>query len=139
MVVLDTSALSAVMHRLPEALDRVGAVDPGELVLCAPALAEVHFGLERLPADARRRTLLTSELARLQGAARLQDWTEPAARRFGMVKAELEARGRRIDDMDVAIAAIALELGAAVATCNVKHFRRVEGLEVEDWSALRLE
>ena len=134
MVVLDTSALSAVMHRLPEALDRLAALEPAEVVLCAPALAEVHFGLERLPARSRRRRLLAAELDLLQGSARLQDWTEPAARRFGAVKAALDSIGRRIDDMDVAIAAIALELEAAVATCNRRHFDRVPDLVVEDWS-----
>lgn len=134
MVVLDTSALSAVMHRLPEALDRLGALDPADVVLCVPALAEVHFGLERLPARSRRRRLLSAELDVVRRCARLQEWTEPAARRFGVVKAALESRGRRIDDMDVAIAAIALELGAAVATCNLRHFERVPELAVEDWS-----
>lgn len=134
MVVLDTSALSAVMHRLPEALEHLALRDPGEVVLPVPALAEVCFGLERLPADTRRRQILTHELEIVRVAARMQDWTEAAGRRFGRVKARLEATGRRIDDMDVAIAAIALELGAPVATCNVKHFRRVEGLDVEDWS-----
>lgn len=134
MVVLDTSALSAVMHRLPEAIDRLRSLEPADVVLCVPTLAEVHFGLERLPGRSKRRRLLTAELAFVQASARHQDWTEPAARRFGAVKAVLEAEGRRIDDMDVAIAAIALELGATVATCNLRHFGRVPGLVVEDWS-----
>lgn len=36
--------------------------------------------------------------------------------------------------MDLAIASIALSIGARVATHYVRHFERIEGLEVEDWS-----
>ena len=52
---------------------------------------------------------------------------------FGAVKADLERRGERLDDFDVAIAAHALALGAVVATRNVKHLARVRGLSVEEW------
>jgi tRNA(fMet)-specific endonuclease VapC len=55
------------------------------------------------------------------------------SRRFGDVKADLERRGERVDDFDVAIAAHALASGAAVVTRNVRHFARVRGLDVEDW------
>lgn len=132
--VLDTSALSAVMHRLPEAIDRLFGRDPADLVLCAPTIAEVEFGLARLPAASRRHRLLSAELALVRGVVPFCPWDEAAAVRFGAVKAALEGAGLRIDDMDVAIAAIALELGAAVATCHVRHFDRIGGLVVEDWS-----
>lgn len=136
MVVLDTSALSAVMHRRPAALERLRRLGPADVVICAPAAAEVHFGLERLPVGSRRRELLARELQLLRRAARWADWTEPASVSFGKMKAALENAGQRIDDMDVAIAALASHLNAAVATCNVRHFERVEGLTVQDWSAL---
>ena len=63
-----------------------------------------------------------------------EDWNERAALRFGRLKADLEGPGKRIEDYDIAIAAIALSLGARVATMNVRHFARVEGLDIEDWS-----
>jgi len=39
-----------------------------------------------------------------------------------------------IDDMDIAVGAIALAHGFGVATCNARHFARVEGLHVLDWA-----
>jgi tRNA(fMet)-specific endonuclease VapC len=35
--------------------------------------------------------------------------------------------------MDLLIAATALEQGAVLVTHNVKEFRRIRGLRVEDW------
>ncbi len=56
-----------------------------------------------------------------------------AARRYGEIRAELEQRGTPIGDADVRIAAIALAHGLKVVTGNERHFRRVPGLETENW------
>jgi predicted nucleic acid-binding protein len=58
---------------------------------------------------------------------------EDASTSFGEQKARLERRGAIIDDMDLAAAAIAMAHGFGVATCNARHFIRVEGLGVLDW------
>lgn len=135
MLVLDTSALSAVMHRRPEAIERVTDFGPGEIVLAAPVAAEIHYGLERLAPGSRRRQLLRTEYARLRLLLRWHDWTEEAAVLFGRHKASLAARGELIDDMDIAIGTLALTLDASLATYNVRHFERLAGLDVHDWSA----
>ena len=62
------------------------------------------------------------------------EWTEAASDIFGEQKARLEGRGVLIEDMDIAVAAIAMAHGFGVATCNARHFERVEGLRVDDWS-----
>lgn len=134
-VVLDTSALSACMRRLPQALARMRGLAPDDLVLSSPVAAEIRFGLERLVAGSRRRRLLEAEYGRIRAVVRWADWTEAAAELFGVHKAALVARGQLVEDMDVAVASVALSLGAAVATANVRHFQRFEGLTVEDWGA----
>jgi len=53
---------------------------------------------------------------------------------FGALKASLEQKGERLDDFDLLIAATALTLNYAIVTNNEKHFRRIEGLRVENWS-----
>ncbi len=133
-LVLDTTAASAVMHRRPGAIERLHELAPRDVVLSAPVLAEIRFGLERLERGSRRRELLEAELGRLQGAVGWADWDERAAHRFGTLKASLQAAGAAIDDMDLIIAAIALSLGAAVATSNQRHFARVPGLALEVWA-----
>lgn len=133
MLVLDTSAVSTVMHRVQSSLGRLAEHSPGDIVLCAPVAAEISFGLELLGAKTRRRKLLEGEYRRLREIVRWADWTESAAWRFGLFKAQLRSRGRAIDDLDAIIAAIAFELGAQVATHNAKHFRQLEGVDVDDW------
>jgi len=53
---------------------------------------------------------------------------------FGSLKAQLEQSGRRLDDFDVVIAATAITIGYRLVTNNEKHFSRIDGLEIEDWS-----
>ncbi len=135
MVVLDTNIVSAIMHRLPEALNRLEThYRPNDIVLCSPVAAEIHYGLARLSARSRRRRTLEAEYLRLRDAVGWSDWTEGAALEFGQQKARLERLGERLDDMDIVVGSVALSVGAAVATRNVRHFTRIEGLAVDDWT-----
>jgi tRNA(fMet)-specific endonuclease VapC len=60
-------------------------------------------------------------------------WTWEVSRSFGLLKASLEARGQRLDDFDVAIAAHALAVEAVLVTANTKPLGRIEELVLEDW------
>jgi tRNA(fMet)-specific endonuclease VapC len=134
MIVLDTSAVSAVMHGLETALARLRVERPENVVLIAPVAAEIRFGLERLVRGSRRRRLLEAEYVRLRGVARWEDWTEDAATEFGRQKARLVKVGTIIEDFDIAIGSAAIALGARLATLNAKHMDRLTGLDVEDWA-----
>jgi predicted nucleic acid-binding protein len=134
LIVLDTSALSAVMHAIPSALARLAAERPNEVILVAPVAAEIHFGLERLAKGSRRRRLLEAEYRRLRAALRFEDWTEQAASEFGRQKARLEKLGTPIEDFDIAIGASAIAIGARLGTLNVKHMALLSGVHVEAWA-----
>ena len=136
MIVLDTSALSRAMRRDPAALAHAALHPPGQLLLVAPVAAEIWYGLARLPKDSRRRQLLATEFQRWKRVLRWQSWGESAAEIFGQQKAALEAQVQRIDDWDIAIGAAAIAHGASVATCNPRHFNRLAGLHVLDWSRM---
>ena len=53
---------------------------------------------------------------------------------FGKIKASLVKRGLIIDDFDISIASTAIKNGLIVVTDNVKHFSRIDGLKVENWT-----
>ena len=132
--VLDTNAVSALMKGNAAVIERLAATEPAEIAIPQPVLAEIAFGIERLPRSKRRTALQTrfdllcSELPRVE-------WTDVVSQMYGRIKATLERRGTRIEDVDAAIAAHALTLDATLVTANLDHMTRVPGLRVEDWSA----
>lgn len=60
-------------------------------------------------------------------------WTDEVSEAFGKTKADLERRGTRIEDLDVAVAAHALALDGTLVSDNIAHLSRVSGLRVENW------
>ena len=53
---------------------------------------------------------------------------------FGMLKSKLEKTGSRLDDFDLIIAACALTHNLTLVTNNEKHFQRIEGLKLTNWT-----
>jgi predicted nucleic acid-binding protein len=53
---------------------------------------------------------------------------------FGSLKASLESAGKRMDDFDLIIASCALAHNLTLVTNNIKHFERVEGLKLANWT-----
>ena len=133
-LVLDTNAVSALMKGDPRFLDRLKQRGKDEVSVPQPVLAEIAYGIERLPKSKRKETLrerfdlVRSELAR-------SEWSDEVSESFGSIKATLEQKGRRIEDFDAAIAAHALARGAVLVTANLDDMARVPGLALEDWSA----
>jgi tRNA(fMet)-specific endonuclease VapC len=97
-------------------------------------LAEIAFGIERLPRS-KRRTALQARFDLLSAELPRAEWTDAVSQTYGRIKATLERRGTRIEDFEAAIAAHALAVGATLVTANVEHMMRVPGLRIEDWDA----
>ena len=53
---------------------------------------------------------------------------------FSELKANLQKTGTPIDDFDLLIAATALTMNSILVTNNEKHFNRIKGLNIENWS-----
>ena len=130
---LDTNAVSALMKGDERVVKRLQTLSKGEAAIPQPAIAEITYGIERLPRSKRRSTLedrfnlVRTELAR-------SPWTDTVSERFALIKATLERKGQRIEDFDAAIAAHALAEGAILVTANLHDMTRVGDLKVEDWA-----
>lgn len=62
------------------------------------------------------------------------DFHAQAAEEYGKIRAELERKGTPIGSMDLLIAGHARSEGLILVTNNTREFKRVEGLQVEDWA-----
>ena len=130
--ILDTNVVSALMRSDARTSGRLLALSPREVMVPQPVIAEIRYGLVRLPLS-RRRTMLERRFGLLARSLRRAEWTDDVSHHFGTIKAGLERSGARIEDFDVAIAAHALAYGATLATGNLRHFAAVEGLKAESW------
>jgi tRNA(fMet)-specific endonuclease VapC len=69
----------------------------------------------------------------LTGQLNVVESDEAISEIFGQLKAELEGAGAIIDDADLFIAACAMVHGLILVTNNMKHFKRIKGLKMENW------
>ena len=53
---------------------------------------------------------------------------------FGLLKSNLEKTSTPLDDFDLVLAATALSHNLILVTNNTKHFQRINGLKIENWS-----
>lgn len=49
-------------------------------------------------------------------------------------RARLESIGKPLDDFDLLIGATAIAHGMTLVTNNTRHFQRLKGIKLEDWT-----
>ena len=130
--VLDTSTFSFAMAGEFSVCRRMLSQARTNVLLPQPVVAEIEYGLARMRKSKRRERLARRFQALLRETPRAA-WTDQVSHAFGTTKADLERRGLRIEDFDVAIAAHALALDGTLVSDNVSHMRRIPGLRVENW------
>ena len=53
---------------------------------------------------------------------------------FSDIRLTVQKTGDKLDDMDLLIASTALTMNYVLVTNNEKHFSRIKGLKIENWS-----
>ncbi len=92
-------------------------------------VSELYYGAyksQRVDANLTLIRQLTDQLSVVES-------DEAISELFGEMKATLEKAGTIIDDADLFIAACAKVHGLTLVTNNLKHFRRIKGLRLENW------
>ncbi len=127
MKILDSDHCVAILRRQLDLRQHVLPQD--ELGVTAISVGELTHG-------ARKSARPAENLARLDvllSSLSFFPFDDIAARQFGRIKARLENEGQRLRNLDLQIAAIALEQQSPLVTHNRRHFIRIEGLRLEDW------
>ena len=131
MYLFDTDILSNLMKQSPSdhLLKRIGLVPVENQFTSSITLGELVYGARKIGSE----NLLEKIEERVSAKLPILPFDADAARRYGEVRAELERQGTPIGDADVRIAAIALVRKLIVVTGNIRHFRKVPHLTVENW------
>ena len=125
MIVADTNVVSELMRPSPSAAlrDWVNRQAAGELYTTAITVAEIRYGLERLPGGRRKERL---QSAADEVFAAFGEYVLPfdagAAVHHAQIAGHRDEAGLPISGFDAQIAAICRARGAALATRNIKDF-----------------
>jgi tRNA(fMet)-specific endonuclease VapC len=128
---LDTNIISDLI-RNPQgkAAKRVAKVGEDNICTSIIVAAELRYGCAKSGSDR-----LLKAVEDLLGEIEVLPLDVPADTEYGGIRSELEASGKPIGSNDLLIAAHAYATGATVVTANIDEFKRIRGLNVENWLA----
>ena len=127
---LDTNiCIYVIKHKPEKVFQKLQEVDPSDVCISSVTYAELVHGVEKSAAVDKNRLALAILLANIE----ILDFDVNAAEGYGKIRADLEKNGTPIGPLDMMIAGHARSLDYTVVTNNVKEFKRVSGLKIENW------
>jgi len=126
---LDTDMVSLVVRRNPSVIQNLIKHEEDEICISAITYAEIYYGLVKKGSDR-----LFSEVTEILGKISIIDFDNTQSELYGKIRAEQEKTGMILGSMDMFIAAAAMSQDAILVSHNTRHFSRVKGLKIEDWS-----
>jgi predicted nucleic acid-binding protein len=137
MIVVDTNVVSELMRPSPSERVREWVREqPGrELFTSAVTVAEVLYGIERLPRGRRREELKSAAVEVFDSFAdQVLAFDAAAAEQYALVVSHREQLGMPIEGFDAQIAAICRVREAALATRNEADFRETGIKIINPWN-----
>ncbi len=127
---LDTNICIYIIKNRPSSvLDRLVASPTEDVGISVITAAELRFGASKSARPERNHDALNEFFSPFEMAL----FDEPATKVYGTIRAGLEKQGRPIGPMDLLIAAHALNLDVRLVTNKAREFKRVSGLEIDNW------
>ncbi len=128
---LDTDILSEFLRGNPKVITKVDQhlKEYGIVSLSIITYYEILNGL--LYKDARKQLARFEEFVELNKVIPL---TMPMAKTAAAIQADLRKKGTEIGHTDTLIAGIALTSQLQLVTNNTDHFKRIRGLDLDNWS-----
>lgn len=130
---LDTDICSYIMREHPETVVNKlqQAVEQNcSIVISAITYSELRFGAIGKRASPKHNGIVDEFIERLDF---ILPWDRQAVDCSAKIKKALNDAGTPIGNNDTLIAGHALSVGATLVTHNLREFRRVDGLIIEEW------
>jgi toxin FitB len=134
MIILDTNVVSELMRPepAPQVSSWVRSRDRRELLTTSITLAEIRYGIARLPEGRRKQVLLdTADDIFRAFSDQILPVDEAAAEQYAVIASTRERAGKLIAGFDALIAGVCRSRGAALATRNLADFEGT-GLDLMD-------
>ncbi len=126
---LDTCIVIAYLNGNQSIAERLNSHQLSDIAISSVVLGELLYG-------ARASARSTENLLSLKTFVQLIDvceYNRKSADAYSRIRLLLRRKGRPSGEADMMIAAIAKADNAILVTDNTKHFKHVEGLELENW------
>ncbi|MCW5569748.1 MAG: type II toxin-antitoxin system VapC family toxin [Steroidobacteraceae bacterium] len=137
MILLDTNVISEPLRAAPAptVVAWLDAQPLETLFLSVVTVAELRFGVARLPAGRRRNSLIEQLESQVLPAftGRILTFDLPATQRYAEAMAKAQAAGLVVGVADGFIAAIAAANGMAVATRDTAPFAAMDVAVINPW------
>jgi tRNA(fMet)-specific endonuclease VapC len=131
---LDTNICIYIIKKSPEKVlikleSIINEEKKNELYLSSITVSELYYGVEKSNQKERNLEALKGFLTPFQ----IVSFDLASAEIFGKVRSDLERKGVVIGPYDLQIASVAMANDFVLVTNNTKEFKRVDGLNIENW------
>lgn len=130
MYLLDTNICIYIIKKKPvDVLKTLKTKLKKDIYVSSITIAELEYGVVKSQFPEKNKIALIEFLSIFN----ILSFDDTDALEFGMIKTDLEKKGKIIGPMDLLLAAQAKTKKLILVTNNIKEFERVEGLKVENW------
>jgi tRNA(fMet)-specific endonuclease VapC len=109
---------------------RVNQVDWSQIAICTITASELYFGAYN--SSKIEQNLRTAE--NFIQSITVLPLSDDVIKKFGQLKAQLRKAGMPVADFDLLIASVALTENLILVTNNTRHYQRITGLDLDNWS-----
>ena len=127
---LDTNICIYIIKQHPkQVIEHLRTLLVGDVAISAITLAELEYGAAKSSRPEQNREALIAFTAPLE----VLPFDDDASLHYGEIRADLERAGMVIGAMDMLIAAHARSRSLKLVTNNSREFKRIHGLDIENW------
>ena len=127
---LDTNICIYIIKKKPlEVINRLMKMRVSDVCISSITLSELEYGVEKSERRDQNKVALAEFIAPIEVCS----YDHHVATYYGKIRSHLEKKGQLLGSLDMLIAAHALALQMVLVTNNVREFKRISDLKVENW------
>ena len=126
---LDTNIVIYVLKRRPTEVLEIFNKNANRMAISSITLSELIYGAEKSQNVDKNLEAIEEFISHLD----VLSYDAKASQHYGQIKAALEKKGEIIGENDIHIAAHAISQGLILVSNNLKEFRRLPNLALENW------